>query len=187
MIKRLLRLGIRLAAMVGIGLAAAKLADLRRQALYGSFAGPQPSTPSLSADSFPPVPSKPQPAAGHGGDGAPPAVPDDPPAVPDAPPAVPDAEVAPLSPAPEPAEPAAPEPAAPEPAAPAAAPRAPRPIRPWVVPDGSSCPASHPVKAKMSSKTYHLPGMSAYDRTKPDRCYLNAEAAEADGLHRASR
>jgi hypothetical protein len=34
---------------------------------------------------------------------------------------------------------------------------------------------------------YHLPGMLAYDRTQPDRCYRDAPAAEADGLRKAKR
>ena len=52
--------------------------------------------------------------------------------------------------------------------------------------DGS-CPLSHPVKAKLSSGIYHLPGGQNYERTKPDRCYVDAAAAEADGLRAAKR
>jgi hypothetical protein len=52
----------------------------------------------------------------------------------------------------------------------------------WVAPapDGSA-PASHPVKAKDSSGIFHVPGGRFYDRTKADRCYATAAAAEADG------
>jgi hypothetical protein len=58
----------------------------------------------------------------------------------------------------------------------------------WVSPDpDGTCPTSHPVKAKLSSKLFHLPGMFAYARTKPDRCYRDAAAAEADGLTQAKR
>jgi hypothetical protein len=57
----------------------------------------------------------------------------------------------------------------------------------WVEPDAGVCPTSHPVKAKLSSKLFHLPGMAAYDRTNPDRCYRDAVAAEADGLRAAKR
>lgn len=57
----------------------------------------------------------------------------------------------------------------------------------WVEPDGASCPASHPVKAKLSSGIFHLPGMLAYERTVPDRCYVDEAAAEADGLRKAKR
>jgi hypothetical protein len=58
---------------------------------------------------------------------------------------------------------------------------------PWVDPAGGTCPASHPVKAKLSSKIFHLPGMANYERTHPDRCYLGAAQAEADGLRPAKR
>ena len=59
--------------------------------------------------------------------------------------------------------------------------------QPWVGPEGTSCPATHPVKAKLSSRIYHLPGMASYDRTRPDRCYRDEAAAEADSLRRAKR
>lgn len=59
--------------------------------------------------------------------------------------------------------------------------------QPWVAPEGSDCPATHPVKAKLASMLYHLPGMAAYNRTRPDRCYVDAAAAEADGFIRAKR
>jgi hypothetical protein len=58
---------------------------------------------------------------------------------------------------------------------------------PWVEPTDGGCPASHPVKAKLSSKIFHLPGMLNYERTAPDRCYIDASAAEADGLRAAKR
>ena len=74
-----------------------------------------------------------------------------------------------------------PYPPEPVPAA-AAAPRA------WVDPDGSSdCPSSHPVKAKLASGIFHEPGGANYARTRPDRCYLSADAATADGLRPAKR
>ena len=58
----------------------------------------------------------------------------------------------------------------------------------WVAPAKSgACPATHPVKAKLASRLYHLPGMAAYARTTPDRCYLSADAAETDGFTRAKR
>ena len=96
-------------------------------------------------------------------------------------------------PPPEPAPAAAPAPSR----APAAAPKkaaakkaakkAAAPAVAWVEPSGGVCPESHPVKAKLSSRLYHLPGMFAYPRTNPDRCYRDGEAAEADGLTRAKR
>lgn len=57
----------------------------------------------------------------------------------------------------------------------------------WLEAVDSECPESHPVKAKLSSMLYHLPGMAAYNRTRPDRCYSDAASAEADGFTRAKR
>jgi hypothetical protein len=58
----------------------------------------------------------------------------------------------------------------------------------WLAPDESgSCPTSHPVKAKRSTRLYREPGTPAYDRARPDRCYSSAAAAEADGFTRAKR
>jgi hypothetical protein len=58
---------------------------------------------------------------------------------------------------------------------------------PWVDPDGTTCPTSHPLKAKLSSGIYHAPGGLNYDRTRPDRCYADDAAAEADGLRASKR
>jgi hypothetical protein len=55
----------------------------------------------------------------------------------------------------------------------------------WIEPDGGACPTSHPVKAKLNSGIFHIPGGANYDRTKADRCYASAEAAETDGLRPA--
>jgi hypothetical protein len=83
---------------------------------------------------------------------------------------------------------AAPAPATPKKqAAKKAAPAADAPARIWVEPSGAVCPPSHPIKAKLSSKLFHLPGMLAYDRCKPDRCYATEPAAVADGLQKAKR
>ncbi len=58
----------------------------------------------------------------------------------------------------------------------------------WVEPVGDGdCPDGFPIKAKMSSKIFHSPGQLNYDRTTPDRCYVDAAAAEADGLRAAKR
>jgi hypothetical protein len=65
--------------------------------------------------------------------------------------------------------------------------KAAKPATLWVEPSGGTCPSSHPVKAKMASRIFHLPGMFAYERTRPDRCYADAEAAEGDGFTRAKR
>src|SRR5579871_4790705 len=47
----------------------------------------------------------------------------------------------------------------------------------WVEPEAASCPVSHPVKAKLASGIFHVPGGASYARTRPDRCYLDADAA----------
>ena len=40
---------------------------------------------------------------------------------------------------------------------------------------GGACPdRAHPVKAKLTSRIFHLPGMTHYERTHPDRCYASA-------------
>jgi hypothetical protein len=57
----------------------------------------------------------------------------------------------------------------------------------WVDPEGDACPATHPVKAKLKSAIYHEPGGQMYDRTTPDRCYRDADAATADGLRASKR
>jgi hypothetical protein len=61
-------------------------------------------------------------------------------------------------------------------------------LDPWVEPVGDGeAPDTHPIKAKLSSGIFHSPGGLNYDRTKPDRCYRDATAAEADGLRPAKR
>lgn len=60
--------------------------------------------------------------------------------------------------------------------------------RKWVEPDeDGSCPASHPVKAKVESGIFHVPEGRHYERTKADRCYQDASRAEADGLRRSKQ
>jgi hypothetical protein len=58
---------------------------------------------------------------------------------------------------------------------------------PWVDPIQGECPVSHPVKAKLTSGIYHEPGGGNYDRTRAERCYVDAEAAIADGLRAPKR
>ena len=43
------------------------------------------------------------------------------------------------------------------------------------VPDG------YPVKVKVTSGIFHVPGGRFYERTSADRCYPSADDAEADG------
>lgn len=60
-------------------------------------------------------------------------------------------------------------------------------VPPWVDPENGECPPTHPVKAKLSSNIFHVPGGLAYDRTTPDRCYRDAATAEADGFRPSKR
>jgi hypothetical protein len=83
-----------------------------------------------------------------------------------------------------------PEPRAATPASDATSASAPKSVLPepgWVEPVDGACPASHPVKAKLASGIYHVPGGQSYERTSPDRCYTDAAAAEADGLRASKR
>lgn len=70
-------------------------------------------------------------------------------------------------------------------------PASPPPPRPepllWVQPSGGVCPPSHPVKAKLESGIFHVPGGRFYERTRPDRCYADEQGAEADGLRRSKQ
>jgi hypothetical protein len=60
-------------------------------------------------------------------------------------------------------------------------------IEPWVDAEEGTCPASHPVKGKLASGIFHVPGGQSYDRTRADRCYLDPDAAVEDGLRAAKR
>lgn len=58
----------------------------------------------------------------------------------------------------------------------------------WVEADAAGeCPDSHPVKGSRSSRIYHVPGGHFYARTKAERCFCDAEAAEANGYRAAKR
>ena len=59
--------------------------------------------------------------------------------------------------------------------------------RGWVKPVDGACPTGYPVKANDSSHIYHVPGGQFYERTVPERCYADAQAAEADGYRAARR
>ena len=61
------------------------------------------------------------------------------------------------------------------------------PVATWAEPIDGACPDGYPVKAKLSSGIFHMPGMVNYARTTPDRCYASPEAAAADGLRPAKR
>jgi hypothetical protein len=56
----------------------------------------------------------------------------------------------------------------------------------WTIPDADgSCPDGFPVKVKVASGIYHVPGGRFHERTRPDRCYATAVDAEADGYRRS--
>jgi hypothetical protein len=55
----------------------------------------------------------------------------------------------------------------------------------WVEPQDGVCPTTHPVKAKLKSKIFHVQGGRNYARTTPERCYRDAAAAEADGFRQS--
>lgn len=57
----------------------------------------------------------------------------------------------------------------------------------WVAPLEGACPEGYEVKAKVSSRIFHVPGSLAYERTRPDRCYRSPADAEADGFRAAKR
>jgi len=56
----------------------------------------------------------------------------------------------------------------------------------WVAPVAGGCPDGYPVKANRSG-IFHVPGGQFYDRTVPERCYADPQAAEADGYRPARR
>ena len=57
----------------------------------------------------------------------------------------------------------------------------------WIPAVNGACPIDYPVKAKHSSEVFHSPEGASYERMAADRCYRDAEAAEADGLRPAKR
>ena len=58
----------------------------------------------------------------------------------------------------------------------------------WAEPTAAGgCPDGYPVKAKASSKIFHVPGGVLYDKAVPDRCYASPDAAIADGFRQSLR
>lgn len=186
MIRRSFRLGLVVGLVAGVAAAAAKLFGGRDVVPVPDPAPSPRPAPSPGPAPVPrPIPAPPEPI---------PAPPAPEPAPEPGPQPEPEPVPAPLAAAVATANTA--DLSAPPLAAPAAAkaPRAPRaparkklPVKAWVEPVGNVCPTSHPVKAKLSSKIFHLPGMLNYERTKPDRCYLDVGEAESDGLRAAMR
>jgi hypothetical protein len=67
-------------------------------------------------------------------------------------------------------------------------PASPRSPAKWVDPDEhGGCPGSHPIKGNRSSRIFHAPGGAFYEQTKAERCFCDAEAAEADGYRPSKR
>ena len=167
------RIGLMLGVLGGLAFALVKLLGSRDEGLPVATPSPEP-WPRLSTPPAPPVATEPPPVV-----------------------TAPVEEIVEVAPAPEPVPEPAPAPApAPAPvveqdplpvkkAAKKAAKKA--PAKAWVEPKDGVCPTSHPVKAKLSSKIFHLPGMLNYERTNPDRCYADGDKAEADGLRAAKR
>lgn len=172
-------MGLTLGLLAGLAVAIAKMVGSRSHPRVELGSGTDDPWPRLHTD--PAVPEPPRVAL----------VPD--PAAPSpVAPVVPEAVVVP-EPAPSAVSTTAAAPLAPAaPAAPVAK-RAPatknkKPLTaPWVEPTEGTCPTSHPVKAKLSSRIFHLPGMFNYERTRPDRCYRDPAAAESDGLRAAKK
>jgi hypothetical protein len=55
-----------------------------------------------------------------------------------------------------------------------------------------SCPLTHPIKGNFTTHSgepciYHVPGGEFYDKTKPERCYLNEAEAVQGGCRRSMR
>jgi hypothetical protein len=62
------------------------------------------------------------------------------------------------------------------------------PASAWVDADADGgCPPGYPVKGKLASGIFHVAAGANYERTRADRCYVSAEAAEADGLRASKR
>lgn len=197
MIRRSFRIGLTLGLVGGLAVAMVKLLRPRPSAEPAATPSPAAPWPELKTD--PAVPARPSTSLQTDPAAPRPAVP----AATEKAPAAPlrtDAVAEPeqLEVVPDRAAPAAPAKAArpapkqaaqpPAKAAKAAKkPAARKPAKAWVEPSGEVCPTSHPVKAKLTSKIFHLPGMLNYERTRPDRCYRDAEAAEGDGLRAAKR
>lgn len=56
-----------------------------------------------------------------------------------------------------------------------------------MLPIDGQCPEGYPIKLKIKSGIFHVPGGLSYDRTKPDRCYRSVDDALTDGHRQAKR
>ena len=58
----------------------------------------------------------------------------------------------------------------------------------WVASEGSAeCPESYPIKGNASSRIYHRPGESSYEKTIPEFCFASEEDAVAAGYRPRAR
>jgi hypothetical protein len=194
-IRRSFRIGLTLGLLGGLAFALAKMFGARPEHQTAHAPATPEPWPRLQPDTARPSP----PAVVMVPDGPEPRErPEPPPVMAAAHIAEPVPAQAPVEPAPA-AKPSAAKPPATKtaaPKAPAAKKAAPKKaaaakkkplVAAWVTPTGEVCPTTHPVKAKLASKIFHLPGMLNYERTRPDRCYRDARAAEADDLRPAKR
>ena len=173
MVRRSFRIGLRLGILAGVVWAVTKMLQSRQAEAPAFEPTPWTPAPEPSAPTPPPV--------------AAPAVPAPTPAP--APRTPPPASRPPVRKAPAPKAPPKKAPA-PTKAVKKAAKKtgertAPKPA--WVEPVGNVCPPSHPIKVKLASRIFHVPGLLAYDRTNPDRCYTDERSATNDGFTRAKR
>lgn len=57
--------------------------------------------------------------------------------------------------------------------------------------DAWTCPASHPIKGNLTTRTgeciYHVPGGTFYGKTKPELCFASEEEARRAGCRRSKR
>lgn len=208
MIRRSFRIGLRLGLLVGVGIAVIKTVRSRRARSESTIAAPatwepiRDDPPAYEAALDAPVK---QPRDEVGEPILEPAAPEGDPldvvtvaASETAPPAPPShqetakpakeapTKKAPAAKKPPPAKKAGAKKAAPAKKAAKAAKKAPASAT-WVAAEGGACPPTHPVKAKLISQIFRLPGMASYDRMRADRCYRDAASAEADGLTEAKR
>ncbi|HEX2065172.1 MAG TPA: hypothetical protein VHE80_12200 [Acidimicrobiales bacterium] len=166
--RRSFRAGLLLGLLASIGAVVRRVMQARRQE---PSLGEAPSWPPLSSSTEPGEPvqvavTAAEPAGDGNGSGRAPTAPFGPPPSSEHP--------AGATPPDEPAESATPE-------------AYDESLPDWVEPVEGSCPSTHPVKVKLSSGLFHLPGMAAYNRTNPDRCYRDEESALQDGFTRAKR
>ncbi len=58
----------------------------------------------------------------------------------------------------------------------------------WIASEGSAeCPAAYPIKGNASSRIYHRPGESSYEKTIPEFCFASEEDAVAAGYRPRAR